>query len=66
LDNFPPNLRKLDLSKNPNLGYKSYKELTTTLIRIKSKITHLNFEGNEFGDEITSDLCKCLLELKST
>ena len=44
---------------------KSYKELTTTLLRVKSKITHLNFEGNEFGDDITSEICKCIMEIKN-
>jgi len=58
-------LKKLDISKNPHLTAKSYKELTTNLLMFKSKITHLSFEGNEIGDEITSDICKCLTELKN-
>lgn len=58
-------MKKLDISKNPHLTAKSYKELTSNLLRCKSKITHLSFEGNEIGDEITSDICKCLIELKN-
>jgi hypothetical protein len=65
VDNLPPLLKKLDISKNPQLSAKSYKELSTTLIRVKSKITHLNFEGNEFGDEVTSELCNCMIEIKN-
>jgi Leucine-rich repeat (LRR) protein len=64
LDNLPPNLKKLDISKNPLLSVKSYKDLCITLLRVKSKLTHLNCEGNNFGDDITAELCKCLGELR--
>lgn len=65
LDNMPPNLMRLDISQNPNLSMKSYKMLTAHLMKVKSKISHLNFEGNEFGDEICSEICKCIIELKT-
>jgi Ran GTPase-activating protein (RanGAP) involved in mRNA processing and transport len=55
---------KLDISNNPFLTIKSYKDLTTHLIESKSKISHLNFEGNEFGDEICVELCKCISEIR--
>ena len=58
-------MKKLDISKNPQLSAKSYKELTATLIKVKSKISHLNFEGNEFGDDVTTDICKCLIDIKN-
>jgi Ran GTPase-activating protein (RanGAP) involved in mRNA processing and transport len=25
----------------------------------------MSFEGNEFGDDITSELCRCMMELKN-
>jgi Ran GTPase-activating protein (RanGAP) involved in mRNA processing and transport len=56
---------KLDISKNQNLSLKSYKDLTTHLIKVKSKISHLNFEGNEFGDEVCAELCRCFEEIRS-
>ena len=35
------------------------------LISIKSEITHLNFEGNEMGDENCKELCLMVAELNT-
>jgi hypothetical protein len=48
--NFPIHLKKLDLSKNPELTIKSYTFMFRHLLDLKVKMTHMSFDGNEFGD----------------
>lgn len=45
------NLKKLDISKNADLTLKSYQMLSRVIIDKKIKLTHLNLDGNEIGDQ---------------
>jgi Leucine Rich repeat len=65
LDNFPWKLKKLDISKNPNLTIKSYRCLFKHFIDVKANLTHLNFEGNEIGDETCRVLCEMIMDMRT-
>ncbi len=56
-------LKKLDISRNPTLTIKSYSALFKHFKQIRSKLTHLNLENNEIGDEVCKELCDLILEV---
>ena len=64
LDNFPWKLKKLDISRNPTLTIKSYKALFKHFMDTRAKITHVNMEGNEIGDEVVKELCEMMMYLR--
>ncbi len=60
VENFAPGLKRLDLSMNPALTLKSYKKIEEVLIEKKVALTHINMEGNGFGDASLETLCKMI------
>jgi hypothetical protein len=61
LENFPWKLKKLDISRNSDLTLKSYKTLFKHFVDTKAKISHINLEGNEIGDDIVKELCDMMM-----
>lgn len=60
--NFPQNLQRLDISNNPNLTIKSYKSIGDILQESKKqKLSYLNFEGNQMGDEACKLVCEGIM-----
>lgn len=57
-------MKKLDISKNPSLTIKSYKALFKHFVDTRAKITHLNFEGNEIGDDTVKELGEMMMYLR--
>lgn len=55
--NLPYHLKKLDISKNPELTMKSYQNVFKHLLDYRIKLTHMSFDGNEIGDEVCKELC---------
>ncbi len=61
----PVTVRKLDISKNPQLSSKSYQLLSDTLLKQKMTISHLSFEGNDMGDESCRVVCDMITRIGS-